>query len=83
MIRITSLQGEEMFINPDLIERMRSIPDTVLYLVGDKRLPVLDTPEEIIQRIIDFRRETYRDIINLRGFKVSKVNYEPEGPEAD
>ncbi len=81
MIEITSLQGEKMFINPDLIERMRSTPDTVLYLSGDRRLPVLDTPKEIIERIIAFRRETYRDIMNMRDFKVMK--HEPETPEGD
>lgn len=81
MIKITSLQGEEMFINPDLIERIRSIPDTVLYLRDDKKLPVLDTPKEIIDRIIQYRRAVLGDIFSMRGFSVSRTEYEPEKPE--
>lgn len=57
MILVHSMQGEEMFINPNMIETIRSTPDTVLFLSTNKRIPVKDTPEELVARIIEYRQK--------------------------
>ena len=44
-------------INSDLIEYLESTPDTVIALTTGQRLIVLESPDEIVRRIIAFRRE--------------------------
>lgn len=59
MIRVSTMNGEEIFVNEDLIETIRVTPDTVLFLTNGKRIVVKDTAEEIMERIRAFRRETF------------------------
>jgi len=56
MILVHTIQGEEMFINPSMIETIRSTPDTVLFLSTNKRIPVTDTTEELVDRIVAYRQ---------------------------
>lgn len=55
MIRVSRLNGGALGLNADLIERIEQTPDTVVTLVGGKKLLVADTPDEIIERVITFR----------------------------
>lgn len=57
MILVHSMQGEEMYINPNMIESIRSTPDTVLFLSTNKRIPVKDSPQELVERIIEYRKK--------------------------
>ncbi len=59
MILVHSMQGEEMYINPDMIEMIRATPDTVLFLSTDKRILVKDTLPEVVERIIAYRRKIF------------------------
>ena len=56
MIRVTRLNAESIFLNSDLIEFVEATPDTVLRLSGGQRLMVRESPEEIVSRVIEFRR---------------------------
>ncbi len=60
MILVTTINGEEMYVNEDLIETIRITPDTVLFLTNGKRVVVKNAPEDVIARIQAFRREVYR-----------------------
>ena len=55
MIPLTRLNGHAFVVNPDLLERAEATPDTVVTLVDGTRLIVLESVEEIIERIIGFR----------------------------
>lgn len=55
MIPLTRLNGHAFVVNPDLLERAEATPDTVVTLVDGSRLIVLESVEEIIERIIGFR----------------------------
>lgn len=55
MIRVSRLNGGALGLNADLIERIEQTPDTVVTLVGGKKLLVADTPDEIIERVVQFR----------------------------
>jgi flagellar protein FlbD len=56
MIKVTRLNAEPIFLNSDLIEFVESTPDTVVRLTNGQRLMVRESPEEILQRVIQFRR---------------------------
>ena len=55
MIVLHRLKGEQMFLNADLIESIEATPDTVIGLVDGRRVVVADTPEEVMERIVEFR----------------------------
>lgn len=59
MIKVTRLNNKEYYINFDLIETIEETPDTVITLRDGKKYVVSETPEEIIERIIDFKRKCY------------------------
>ena len=56
MIRVTRLNAEPIFLNSDLIEFVEATPDTVLRLTNGQRMVVRESPEEIIDRVVEFRR---------------------------
>jgi flagellar protein FlbD len=56
MIRVTRLNSESILLNSDLIEFVESTPDTVLKLTSGQRLLVRESPEEIVARIVQFRK---------------------------
>jgi flagellar protein FlbD len=52
MIRLTRLRSSDsLYLNPDLIERLDRAHDTVVHLENGKEYVVLETPEEIVERI--------------------------------
>ena len=55
MILVTRLNGDQIYVNPDLIERLEATPDTVLTFVDDKKAVVSEGPELVIERIVAFR----------------------------
>jgi flagellar protein FlbD len=56
LIRITDVSGKEKFLNCDLIEKIEAIPDTLLVLVTGRNFIVKESPEEIVERIAEFKR---------------------------
>jgi flagellar protein FlbD len=59
MIAVTRLDGSELLINDDLILQVERTPDTVLTLSTGLRLLVKEPPEEIMRRVVDFRRRVF------------------------
>lgn len=57
MIRLTRINHAELIVNSDLIEHIETTPDTVLSMTTGQKFMVRETAEEVIQRIIAFRRE--------------------------
>ena len=56
MISVTRLNHSAIVLNSDLIEHIESTPDTVISLTTGERILVLESPEEVVDRIIGFRR---------------------------
>ena len=61
MIRLTRINQVPVVLNADLIEHMESTPDTVISLINGQKFVVRESPEEVIQRVIDYRRELHPD----------------------
>jgi len=64
VIYITQRNGSKLYINPELIQTVEATPDTVVTLVGNKKLIVKDTPQEIAERFIEYRRKTLAPFIS-------------------
>jgi flagellar protein FlbD len=56
MILVRRLNGEEIMVNPHLIETIEATPDTVITLISNKRLVVQDSVTDLVARIIEYRK---------------------------
>jgi flagellar protein FlbD len=56
MIRLTRLNQSPLVLNSDLIEHIEMTPDTVISLTSGQKLMVRETPEQVVERVIEFRR---------------------------
>jgi len=56
MIHLTRLNHSALVVNSDLIEHIEATPDTVLSLTTGQKITVLETAEEVVDRIVSFRR---------------------------
>jgi len=59
MIHVTRLNQSSIVLNCDLIEQIESTPDTVITLTNNQKLTVLETAEEIVERIRLYRRSIF------------------------
>lgn len=56
MIKLTRLNNQPLVVNCDLIKSVENAPDTVLTLVTGEKIIVRETTEQILDRVIAFRR---------------------------
>ena len=70
MIRLTRLSHEEFVLNSDLIETLDTTPDTVITLTTGQRLRVQESTDEVVNRIVEFRRS----IVGAGTFPRSREN---------
>ncbi|GEA16655.1 flagellar protein [Moorella sp. E308F] len=57
MIKVTTLDKREIILNAELIERIESVPETVITLTSGKKVLVNQTADEVIARVIAYRRQ--------------------------
>lgn len=60
MIRLTRLNHATLVLNADLIEHIDITPDTVITLTTGQILRVLESADEVVARIIEFRRKIHQ-----------------------
>ena len=63
MIKLHRLNKKPFYLNHRLIETVESNPDTTIHLINGQSIIVLESPEEIQERIIDFERKIFYDKI--------------------
>jgi len=56
MITVTRLDQSALMVNADLIECIESLPDTYITLVTGKKLMVRETPNEVVDLVLAYRR---------------------------
>lgn len=59
MIYLTKLNGTPFVLNADLIEVIEENPDTTIRLVNKNYLIVRESMEEVVKKVIQYRRETF------------------------
>jgi flagellar protein FlbD len=58
MIHLTRLDSSDVVVNADLIATIERTPDTNIALVTGARLMVRETVEDIVEKVVQFRRRT-------------------------
>ena len=56
MIHLTRLNHAPILLNSDLIEYVEKTPDTVITLTTGQKIIVLESPDEIVDLVVQFRR---------------------------
>ncbi|MGA8153892.1 MAG: flagellar FlbD family protein [Terriglobales bacterium] len=56
VIRLTRLNSHALTVNSDLIKFVENAPDTMLTLTNGEKIVVRESADEVIQRVIEFRR---------------------------
>ncbi len=85
MIRLTRLNKRSLVVNSDLIKFIENAPDTVITLVSGDKIVVLETAEEVISRVVDFRQRLglqVTPVMPLENYSAeSDATNEPHDPE--
>jgi flagellar protein FlbD len=59
MVRLTRINHQPIVLNSDLVEHLESTPDTVITLTSGQKLVVLETMDEVVKKIIEFKRALF------------------------
>ncbi len=57
MVEVTRLDGKKYWINPHQVEYMEQTPDLTLTMLSGKKVVVRESPDEVIARIVAYRRK--------------------------
>lgn len=69
MIPVTRLDGGPLVVNAEFILTIESTPDTALALINGDKLFVRETPDEVLTRILAYRRGATRDTVAAAGWR--------------
>ena len=61
MVKLTKINGQEFFINSDLMEFIESTPDTIISLTTGKKIIIKETAEEVISKIVEYKSKALRN----------------------
>jgi flagellar protein FlbD len=59
MIPVTRLNGQEVYVNADLILFLETSPETILTLENGKKVTVKETIPQVIDKIVEFKTRCY------------------------
>lgn len=63
MIKVSRLKSQEEFVlNAEIIETIEETPDTVVTLTNGKKLIVEESMDEIVRKVMDYRRAIFRNL---------------------
>jgi flagellar protein FlbD len=62
MVRLTRLNNQPIVVNSDLVKFVEQAPDTLITLVNGEKFMVRESREEVIKRIIEFRRTVLQGV---------------------
>ena len=76
MICLTRLNQKVFYLNSDLIEVVEETPDTLITMTTGKKFLVAESADAVLEKIIAFRNQCFRDVhVQIRR-KGEKVQFE-------
>jgi flagellar protein FlbD len=64
MIQVTKLDNTILTVNSDMIEFIESTPDTIMTLTDGKKIIVCESPDRLIDLIVEFRQRVMKPMHN-------------------
>jgi flagellar protein FlbD len=65
MIQLTRLNNTALIVNSDLVKFVEQSPDTVITLVNGEKILVREKADEVLNRIVEFRRSVLRGMLPI------------------
>jgi flagellar protein FlbD len=62
MIRLTRLNNQPLTVSSDLIKFVEQSPDTLITLITGEKIVVQESAEEVLARLIEFRRSVLQGL---------------------
>lgn len=59
MVPVTRLNGQEVYVNADLIMFLESSPETILTLENGKKITVKESIPQVIEKVVEFKTRCY------------------------
>jgi len=59
MIRLTGFDKKEFVLNAEVIEKIEMMPETLITLLNGKKYIVIESTEELIEKIIRYKRRIF------------------------
>lgn len=59
MINVTGMNHVKIVLNADHIEKIEEVPETLITLTNGKKYIVLETTEEVIKRVVEYKRKIF------------------------
>ena len=56
MIHLTRINHRPLVVNAELIEHVETTPDTVVSMTTGEKFVVVETADQIVERVIEYRR---------------------------
>ena len=78
MIELTRINHVPLILNSDLIEHVEMTPDTVISLTTGQKFLVLESAEQIVERVIRFRAAIGRGMCSCAPPGVSRGDCQAE-----
>jgi flagellar protein FlbD len=63
MIQLTRLNNHPLVVNSDLIKFVEQAPDTVITLVNGDKIVVRESAQDVLERVVQFRRSVLQGIM--------------------
>ena len=73
MFRVTRLDGTGVLVNVDQITWIEFNPDTVISLANGEKLLVRDAPDDIVARVLDYKRSVNAPPVRERRGEVTAL----------
>lgn len=62
MIQLRDVSGKDFYLNSELIYRIDSHYDTIITLVDQKKIVVMDKPTEIVKKVVAYKKSIHIDL---------------------
>ena len=65
MVELTRFNDTRFLINTELIEMVEETPDTVVTLTTGKKLIVIESKEDIKNKVIAYKKEIFSNLLKV------------------
>lgn len=62
MVKLIGMNGKEVFLNDNQIEKIEEVPETVITLMNGNKYIVEESADEVISKIVEFKRSILKGI---------------------
>ena len=84
MIVVTRLNGPRFAVNPDLLQRVESTPDTILTLIDGTKYIVAESMEDVTRLVVEYRARVVAATVDMTGRAPTELlGVEPTAPPTD